>query len=187
MKKIGIILGTNRPTRIGPDVAAWVKKTMAHEKLTLDIIDLARINLPFLDEPEIPAKGHYQQEHTKKWRDLILQYDGFVLVFPQYNWGYPAVLKNALDYLYAEWTHKPVSIMVYGNHGGFQGLIAMKLVTQGLNMYNMAVNPPLNIRKEMFNEQGQFIDIEEAFQPVAPQVKLVSEEFLQLFAAYKEE
>lgn len=181
-KKIGIILGSNRPTRIGEEIANWVKKQMENEKLTIDIIDLAVINLPFLDEPDIPAMGNYQKEHTKKWSQLIQQYDGFVLLFPQYNWGYPAVMKNALDFLYSEWSHKPVSIMVYGGHGGFQGLIAMKLVTQGLNMYNMSVNPPLSISKEMFDENNRFIAIDQAFKRVAPQVKMVSEEFIDLFS-----
>lgn len=169
-RKVGIILGSNRPTRIGGDIAEWVKASMKHDGLELDIIDLAKINLPFLDEPEIPAMGNYQQEHTKKWSKLIRQYDGIVLLFPQYNWGYPAVIKNALDYLYEEWQHKPVSIMVYGGHGGFQGLIAMKLVTQGLKMYNMAVNPGLAISKEMFDENHEFIDIDKSFAPIKPQV-----------------
>lgn len=178
--KIGLILGSNRPGRIGGTIAQWVKKELAQEALTIDILDLAEIRLPFLDEPEIPAKGRYQQEHTKRWSETVRRYDGFVLLFPQYNWGYPAVMKNALDYLYSEWQHKPVSIMVYGGHGGFQGLIAMKLVTQGLNMYNMSVNPPLNISKEMFDAADQFIDIEASFERIAPQVRLVSEEFCQL-------
>lgn len=180
-KKIGIILGTNRPNRVGKEIAAWVKGKMAKPELTIDIIDLAEINLPFLDEPEIPAMGNYQKTHTKQWSNLISQYDGFVLLFPQYNWGYPAVIKNALDYLYEEWQHKPVSIMVYGGHGGFQGLISMKLVTQGLHMYNMSVNPPLDIDNNMFDENKKFIDIEEAFKMIAPQIELVSEEFIQLF------
>ena len=180
--KIGIVLGSNRPNRIGGEIADWVKSKMAHDQLTIELIDLAVIDLPFLDEPEIPAMGRYQYEHTKKWSQLIQQYDGFVLLFPQYNWGYPAVIKNALDYLYSEWNHKPVSIMVYGGHGGFQGLIAMKLVTQGLNMYNMSVNPPLNISKEMFNEENQFIDIDNAFKMIEPQIKMVSEEFVDLFS-----
>ncbi|MGL9730751.1 NADPH-dependent FMN reductase [Enterococcus sp. DIV0756] len=183
--KIGIILGSNRPTRIGGDVANWVKKTMKHDELEIDIIDLAKINLPFLDEPNIPAMGNYQKDYTKAWSETISQYDGFVLVFPQYNWGYPAVLKNALDYLYSEWSHKPVSIMVYGGHGGFQGLISMKLVTQGLNMYNMSVNPPLNISKDMFDENNQFIDIDRSFKMIEPQVKMVSEEFIHLFSVRK--
>lgn len=183
--KIGIILGSNRPNRIGGDVANWVKKAMEHADLEIDIIDLAEVNLPFLDEPTIPAMRNYQNEHTKAWSEEIQQYDGFVLLFPQYNWGYPAVIKNALDYLYTEWSHKPVSIMVYGGHGGFQGLISMKLVTQGLNMYNMSVNPPLTITKEMFDENNQFIDIDRSFETIKPQVAMVSEEFVQLFSVKK--
>lgn len=94
---------------------------MAKPELTIDIIDLAEINLPFLDEPEIPAMGNYQKTHTKQWSNLISQYDGFVLLFPQYNWGYPAVIKNALDYLYEEWQHKPVVLWCMVGMEDFKG------------------------------------------------------------------
>ncbi|MFT4246255.1 MAG: NAD(P)H-dependent oxidoreductase [Micrococcaceae bacterium] len=104
-------------------------------------------------------------------------YDDFALLFPQYNWGYPAVLKNALDYLYAEWAHKPVSIMCYGNHGGFQGALAMGLVTNGLHMYGMATNPPLDINKTMFDENGQFKDLDTAFAKHQKSLALVKQEF----------
>lgn len=93
MPRIGIIIGSNRPTRI----AEYVKVNMKHEGLELELIDLAEINLPFLDEPEVPAHHHYTKEYTEKWSQLISGFDGFVLVFPQYNWVYPAVLKNAMD------------------------------------------------------------------------------------------
>ena len=112
--KIAIIVGSNRPTRICRTVAEWVMNEMQHEALSLSLLDLAEVNLPFLDEPEIPAHHSYQNPHTKAWSKMVSGYDGFVLVFPQYNWGYPAVLKNALDYLYDEWAHKPVSVMCYG-------------------------------------------------------------------------
>jgi NAD(P)H-dependent FMN reductase len=180
--KIGIIVGSNRPTRICRTVAEWVQTNMKHDALELELIDLAEINLPFLDEPEIPAHHRYTKDHTKSWSELISQYDGFVLVFPQYNWGYPAVLKNALDYLYDEWAHKPVSIMCYGGHGGFQATLAMKLVTQGLHMYNMSTNPPLDIDDEMFDEQGQFIDIEAAFARYRQPMQAVSAEFADLLS-----
>lgn len=178
--KIGIIIGTNRPNRIGRQIAEWVQNAMHHKDLELDLIDLAEINLPFLDEPEIPARHHYKSEHTKRWSRLISSYDGFVIVFPQYNWGYPAVLKNALDYLYDEWKNKPVSLMCYGGHGGFQGALALKLVTQGLNMYNMSSNPPLNITSRMFNHQGQFKNINEAFERYKAVMQLTSSEFISL-------
>jgi len=180
--KIGIIVGSNRPTRICLTVAEWVQKEMSNDSIDLELIDLATIGLPFLDEPEIPAHHAYQKDHTKAWSELISGYDGFVLVFPQYNWGYPAVLKNALDYLYDEWAGKPVSIMCYGGHGGFQATLAAKLVTQGLRMYNMATNPPLDIDDEMFDEHGQFKDIEAAFARYRQPMRAVSAEFVDILA-----
>lgn len=177
---IGLIVGSNRPTRIGYGLAAWMQTAMQHDQLNLSLIDLAEINLPFLDEPDIPAHGHYQKEHTKAWSQIIQGYQGFVLIFPQYNWGYPAVLKNAMDYLYREWAHKPVSIMCYGNHGGFQGALAMKLVTQGLHMYPMATNIPLDIEDDMFDDQGQFKDINESLAPYRFPAQLIAKEFVSL-------
>lgn len=177
---IGIIIGSNRPNRICGTVAKWVLSEMQHENLDLSLIDLAEVNLPFLDEPEIPARHHYTQNHTKAWSELISQYDGFVLVFPQYNWGYPAVLKNALDYLFEEWAHKPVSIICYGGHGGFQAAMGMKLVTQGLHMYNMSTNPPLDIDEAMFDENGQFKDIHYAFARYQVSIQAVATEFVSL-------
>ena len=182
---IGIIIGSNRPKRICRVVAEWVLKGMQHEGLNLELIDLAEINLPFLDEPEIPACHNYQKEHTKSWSKVVSGYDGFVLVFPQYNWGYPAVLKNALDFLYDEWAGKPVSIMCYGRHGGFQGTLAMKLVTQGLDMYNMSTNPALHIEESMFDEQGQFKDIDADFARYEVPLQAVSSEFVNLLKQKK--
>ncbi|MFT8889492.1 MAG: NAD(P)H-dependent oxidoreductase [Ethanoligenens sp.] len=178
--KIGIILGSNRPGRICQTMGEWVLKTMCHESLAIDLIDLADIDLPFLDEPEIPAHHHYHNEPTLVWSKLISGYDGFVLLFPQYNWGYPAVLKNALDYLFDEWAGKPVSTICYGSHGGFQASIAMKLVTQGLNMHNMATNPSFDISREMFDEHGQFLNIDSAFACYRKSLQAVSSEFVDL-------
>ncbi|MBC1225816.1 NADPH-dependent FMN reductase [Listeria booriae] len=178
--KIGLIIGSNRPGRVCRTVAEWAMREMQHEQLDLSLIDLAEINLPFLDEPEVPAYHHYTKDHTKAWSALISGYDGFVLVFPQYNWGYPAVLKNALDFLYDEWKHKPVSIICYGGHGGFQATLAMKLVTQGLHMYSLSTNPALDITDEMFDENGQFKQIEKDFESYKISLQAVSNEFANL-------
>ncbi|MBC2105576.1 NAD(P)H-dependent oxidoreductase [Listeria booriae] len=80
--KIGLIIGSNRPGRVCRTVAEWAMREMQHEQLDLSLIDLAEINLPFLDEPEVPAYHHYTKDHTKAWSALISGYDGFVLVFP---------------------------------------------------------------------------------------------------------
>jgi NAD(P)H-dependent FMN reductase len=177
---IGIIVGSTRPTRICLGIAEWMIDAMRHENLNLELIDLANIDLPFLDEPAIPARGNYQKDHTKSWSEIISRYDGFVFVFPQYNWGYPGVLKNALDYLYDEWAGKPVSIMCYGNHGGFQGALAMRLVTQGLRMQSMSTNIQLDINDEMFDQDGQFKDINASLEKYRTVAQLLSNEFVSL-------
>ncbi|ERL65771.1 SPCC4B3.06c [Schleiferilactobacillus shenzhenensis LY-73] len=177
---IGIIIGSNRPERIGGAIGEWVQTALhAGETplFTTKLIDLAQVALPFLDEPAMPALGHYQQAYTMAWSREIQACAGFVLVYPQYNWGYPAVLKNALDYLYAEWAHKPVSQVVYGHHGGFQAQLALSLVTKGLHMVSMDVNPSINIQDPMFAADGQFRDIQAALQPGAAGIHLLAEEF----------
>ncbi len=179
--KIGIIVGSTRPQRISFDIAQWVNQRLKGKRFVTEIIDLADIDLPLFDEPEIPASGHYQHEHTKKWSKLIQQFDGFVFVYPQYNWGYPAVLKNALDFLFQEWNYKPVSLIPHGSHGGFQAQIGLQLVIQGLKMKPMAVNPALTITHEMFNEKGKFIDIQSAFEDKEPAIQLLGKKFDSLF------
>lgn len=175
MKNIGIIVGSNRPTRVSLNIANWVKSTLVSDTLNFKIIDLKEINLPFLDEEDIPAHGNYQTKHAKNWAKLISEYDGFIIVYPQYNWGYPAVLKNALDYLYKEWAHKPVSTIVYGSHGGFQAEIALDLVLQGLHM-NV-----LNSKASLSFENDKVLNPEADFKKYEFNIKQIGYEFENLF------
>ncbi|WP_179393797.1 NADPH-dependent FMN reductase [Lacticaseibacillus absianus] len=142
---IGVIMGSNRTARIGGAVANWALDALQRDDYTLRLIVLAELALPFLDEPDILAHGHYQNASTQRFATLIAGCDGFVLVFPQYNWGYPAVLKNALDTVYAEWADKPVGTIIYGNHD-IQADIAIRLVLAGLNMRQLATNVGLRLR-----------------------------------------
>ncbi|MBB1078428.1 NAD(P)H-dependent oxidoreductase [Limosilactobacillus sp. STM2_1] len=146
MKKVGIIVGSVRPNRRSSQVASWLKMQLKESaRVQFDIIDLKKIDLPMMDEPNIPYLGMYLHEKTRKWSKLIQSYDGFIFVFPQYNWGYPAVLKNAIDYLGKEWQGKPVSMVTFGGHGGSQAQIAMKLVITGLKMRPLSVNMQINM------------------------------------------
>ena len=146
MKKVAIIVGSVRPNRRSSQVAAWLKVQLQQSsRVEFDVIDLKKIDLPMMDEPKLPFTGLYTHAKTRAWSDLVSQYDGFVLVFPQYNWGYPAVLKNALDYLGKEWQGKPVSLVTFGGHGGSQAQVAMRLVVTGLKMRQMAVNPQISL------------------------------------------
>ena len=146
MKKVAIIVGSVRPNRRSKQVADWLRtQLLASDQVHFDVVDLAKVNLPMLDEPQLPFTGLYAHAKTRQWSKLIQSYDGFVFVFPQYNWGYPAVMKNAIDYLAKEWQGKPVSLVTFGGHGGSQAQAAMRLVVTGLKMKQLAVNPQISL------------------------------------------
>jgi len=119
MTKIGIILGSTRPNRNGEQVANWVlDHATRRDDAEFELIDLRDYPLPHLDEPMPPSMGQYQHDHTKQWATKIASFDGFVIVTPEYNHGTSGVLKNAIDYLYAEWNNKAVGFVSYGGAGG---------------------------------------------------------------------
>lgn len=119
-KNITVILGSVRTGRAGKAIADWVMKQTEQYQgdLVFELLDLKELNLPFMDEPVSPmASDDYVHEHTKKWSHMVKAIDGFVIVTPEYNHGYPPVLKNAIDFLYNEWKDKPVGLVGYGGSG----------------------------------------------------------------------
>ena len=127
---VQVILGSVRAGRLCPKVSAWVIGIgRASTGLNYELVDLANWPLPLDDEPGIPALGEYAQEHTRAWGRKIATAAAFVFVTPQYNWGYPAALKNAIDHLYQEWGGKPVTIVSYGGHGGGKCAAQLRQVT----------------------------------------------------------
>ena len=149
-KKILIICGSTRANRIGPQIAQWIAgigrncTPSEHE-----VIDLKDWPLPMDDEPGIPAMGGYAHEHTRAWSRKISGAEGFVFVTPQYNWGYPAPLKNALDHLYVEWEGKPAMIVSYGGHGGDKCARQLRQVLQGLKMKPVSAAPGLILPRDL--------------------------------------
>jgi NAD(P)H-dependent FMN reductase len=138
--KIAIIVGSQREHRAGLQIAEFVQETLQEIPLSaeLAIVDLAVWNLPPYNEPGIPAHifsaEEYKHDHTQRWSKEIASYQAFIFVTPQYNWGYPASLKNAIDYLFNEWKGKPAMIVSYGGHGGGKAAEQLKQVCQGLRM-----------------------------------------------------
>jgi len=116
--KIGVIVSSTRPTRVGRQVADWfMSKVSATEGVEFELIDLKEWDLPFLSEPKSPSSGEYSLESSKKWSTKVTKLDGFVFVTAEYNNGPPAPLKNAIDSLYKEWDRKPVAFVGYGTYG----------------------------------------------------------------------
>lgn len=113
--KIAIIVGTTRPGRKALAVAQWVHElARTRTDAEFEIVDIQDFNLPLLDEPTPPSAGKYTKDHTKAWSAKIDPFDGFVFVTPEYNRGPAAALKNALDFLYREWTNKAAGFVSYG-------------------------------------------------------------------------
>ena len=175
------MIGSNRPQRICPEIAAWVQRALhATELHEVELVDLQEMHLPFLDEPIMPAQGHYVHEHTVRWSELVRSYDGFVFVFPQYNWGYPAVLKNALDFLYHEWADKPAGLVTYGSRGGGLAAVQLRQVVQGLHMRNTETNIELKTHEAMLTGDGNFHDVDAAFAEHLPEMTALAIELGRL-------
>jgi NAD(P)H-dependent FMN reductase len=133
--KIAIILGSTRPGRKGKSVADWVADKAAERTAAeYELVDLADNPLPHIDEPMPPTLGQYVGEHTKAWAEKIASYDGFVFVTPEYNHSTSGVLKNAIDYLYAEWNNKAAAFVSYGSLGGARAIEHLRGITSELQI-----------------------------------------------------
>jgi NAD(P)H-dependent FMN reductase len=152
MTRIGIILGSTRPNRNGEQVAKWVYDIASRRTdAEFELVDLRDYPLPHLDEPLPPSMGQYSNEHTKAWADKIASFDGFVIVTPEYNHSTSGVLKNAIDYLYAEWNNKAVGFVSYGAVGGARAVEHLRLVAGELQMADVRQQVALSLLTEFEN------------------------------------
>jgi NAD(P)H-dependent FMN reductase len=152
MTRIGIILGSTRPNRNGEQVARWVLEiASARNDAEYELVDLLDYPLPHLDEPLPPSMGQYQNEHTRAWADKIASFDGFVIVTPEYNHSTSGVLKNAIDYLFAEWANKAVGFVSYGGAGGARAVEHLRLVAGELQMADVRQQVALSLITEFEN------------------------------------
>ena len=141
-----VIVGSTRPGRAGLPIGTWfADRARAHGGFEVELVDLAQVGLPFLDEPHHPRLQRYVHEHTKRWSATVSRADAVVVVTPEYNHSFPATLKNAIDYLHVEWQHKPVGFVSYGGvSAGTRAVAALKSVLTTLKMVPVveAVNIP---------------------------------------------
>lgn len=148
--RIAVVLSSTRPERVGPAVAQWVMEQLAdRDEATYELVDLADQNLPLLDEPQPAASQGYTKDHTKAWSAKINGYDGFIFVFPEYNRGLPAALKNALDFLYVEWNDKAAGMVCYGSSGGLRAAEQLKSVLGELQIATVRAQVSISIFDDM--------------------------------------
>jgi NAD(P)H-dependent FMN reductase len=152
MTRIGIILGSTRPNRNGEQVARWVYDIASQRSdAEFELVDLRDYPLPHLDEPLPASMGQYQNDHTQQWAEKIASFDGFVFVTPEYNHSTSGVLKNAIDYLYAEWNNKAAGFVSYGAVGGARAAEHLRLVAGELQMADVRQQVALSLLTEFEN------------------------------------
>jgi len=159
---IQIILGSTRKARVSDKIGNSLKR-MADKRtdISTEIVDLREFNLPFLNDEVAPQKRkEIVDPAVKKWSDKIKEADAYVIVTPEYNSGYPGVLKNALDSLYAEWNSKPVALVGYsgGSSGGTTVLNRLRQVVAALKMKPVSLEIKIPSSWQAFDQQGNFVD-----------------------------
>ena len=151
-----IVIGSTRPGRVGPKFATWFRSlAIAHDGFDVELVDLAQLNLPFLDEPSHPRLRQYVHQHTIDWSRTVERSDAFVFVTPEYNFGYSAALKNAIDYLSQEWADKAVGFVSYGGvAGGTRAVQQLKQVVTALKMIPVAESVNLPFFTQFIDDFG---------------------------------
>lgn len=158
MLKIKIILGSTRPNRMSEVVGKWaLQEAKKKSDLEVELLDLRDYPLPFYDESVTPSmiKGKYSDEVAMKWVKKINDGDAYIIIAPEYNHGYPAVLKNALDYPYREWNNKTVGFVSYGSVAGARSVEQLRLVTIELQMAPIRSAVHIQGVWTGFDEKGQ--------------------------------
>ena len=178
--KTQVIIGSTRPGRVGPQIAHWMIEILPSGKNNeYEIVDIADWKLPIFDERIHPSMNQYKHTHTKAWSNKIKEADAYVFLTPEYNAGYPASLKNAIDYLYHEWSDKPVMIASYGIGGGSTASAQLRQVTERLKMRPTETSPAFTITRDMYGEDGQIKNIDQSFDPYKENLKIAGDELLR--------
>ena len=166
MTRIAIIIGSTRPGRRARAVGEWVAAiaeqhlAAADRHATVEVVDLADHELPLLDEPAPAIFGAYEHPHTRQWAAVIDRFDGFVFVTPEYNHSIPAALKNAIDFLYAEWNDKAAAFVSYGVTGGTRAVEHLRAILAEVKVAGVRTQVALSV----------FTDLEASGDRAAPNV-----------------
>jgi NAD(P)H-dependent FMN reductase len=176
-----LIAGSTRPNRRSPKIAAWVAGLGAELSQTpFQVVDLSKLGLGVDDEPGIPAKGDYRQPSTKAWSAQVSNARGIVFVTPQYNWGYPAPLKAAIDRLYREWKEKPALIVSYGAHGGGKCAAQLREVLGGMDLRLTDAMPALKLARARIEADDGEVDPDGDFADQRDEVTAALRELIAL-------
>jgi NAD(P)H-dependent FMN reductase len=152
MIKVAIIIGSTRPGRKGDVIARWVHEIAQRRgDADYELVDIADFALPHLDEPIPPSLGKYSMDHTRAWAAKIASFDAFVFVTPEYNHSTSGALKNAIDFLYAEWHNKAAGFVGYGSVGGARAVEHLRLIMAELQVATVRAQVALSLHADFEN------------------------------------
>lgn len=186
MIKIQVILGSTRQKRVGEKPAQWiVEEVKKYSEVSVELLDLRDWQMPFFDEPVSPAMsgGVYTSALAKKWAEKIGEGDGYIIISPEYNHGYPAVLKNALDYVYKQWNNKPVAFVSYGGiAGGTRAVQQLRQVVIELQMIPVRAGVHIPLIWTQFDKKGNLMT-----DRIQPQADAMIPQLIKFAKVFKEE
>src|ERR1700728_464742 len=159
MPNLTIIVGSTRPGRAGLPISQWfTARAKDHGGVDVTVADLGELDLPMLDEPNHPRLGQYTKRHTREWSAIIDAADAIVFVTPEYNYGYPASIKKAIDYLHKEWNYKPVGFVSYGGiAAGTRAVQQLKQITTTLKLLPLTETVNIPFHNQFINDDGAVI------------------------------
>lgn len=156
--KLKIIIGSTRPGRVGPTIAKWVEDAaIKHGKFDVDVVDLADLKLPLLDEAAHPMARNYEHEHSKRWSAIVDEADAFVFVTPEYDYFAPASLVNAIQTVLKEWGYKAAGVVSYGGiSGGLRSAQSLRQLLGNVNVHALPQVVPVPMFPQFIGDDGVF-------------------------------
>lgn len=150
MAKISVIVGSVRKNRFSEKPGRWIVDQLRKRGVETRHLDLRDFPMPFFDEampPAMPGRPPYTNEVVQKWTAEIRSADGFVFVTPEYNYGPPAVLKNAIDWVYPEWNRKAAAFVSYGSVTGARAVQQLRetMIELQVAPVRSSVNVPMSV------------------------------------------
>ena len=178
MRRIQVIAGTTRQGRFSERVGAWVTGHLAaRDDLDVELVDLRDYPLPFFDQaPPARTLRDYPNEQTARLGRKLDEADGYVILVAEYNHGYTAVLKNALDHTFVEWRRKPVTYVGWGNVGGARAIEQLRQVAVEFEMAPLRFAVHILPDVMMAARGSEDADDLSVFEPLEPKLKLLSDD-----------
>jgi NAD(P)H-dependent FMN reductase len=187
MTIISVIVGSIRQGRFSEKPALWILQHLKDRSgIDASLLDLRNFPMPFFDQPVPPAapgRPPYEHEVVKKWTAEIARSDGFVIVTPEYNYGPPAVLKNALDWVYPEWKRKSVAFVSYGSTAGSRSV--QQLRETAIELQLAPVRSSVHIPAATLWAHFQGGDVDAGLADLEASAKIMIDDLLWWTAALK--